>query len=215
MFSGTTPLLYVLAQAAVEALPTSSIPIPTFTTELPLALLDGFTRAILLCTLIPPAVQSSPVPELAESPWALLLGSFVSPHLPSRPNHNFENELQVVANGGFFLTNLFSFYLPTPLTLTTPPELLPYGWTTTDLWCALVVTALYATLTRAQPFWAYVHAMLSALIGDGYSAEAKLELLDAETARALILAGLLVTRASKTFSAGPFSRGRCFRCCLW
>ena len=81
LFSGATPLLYVLAQAAVEALPASSIPMPTFTTELPLALLDGFTRAILLCTLIPPAIQSSPIPELAESPWALLLGSFVSPPL--------------------------------------------------------------------------------------------------------------------------------------
>ena len=78
VFSGATPLLYVLGQALVEALPASAIPMPTFTTELPLSLLDGFTRAILLCTLIPPTVQSSPVPELSQSPWALILSSFVS-----------------------------------------------------------------------------------------------------------------------------------------
>ena len=64
--SDTPP--YVLALAAVEALPTSSIPMPTFTTELSLTLLDGFTLAILLCTLIPPAVQSSSAPELAQPP---------------------------------------------------------------------------------------------------------------------------------------------------
>ncbi|KIM57241.1 hypothetical protein SCLCIDRAFT_10511 [Scleroderma citrinum Foug A] len=94
---------------------TSAIPMPTFTTELPLSLLDGFTRAILLCTLTPPTIQRSPVPEFSQSPWVLILGSFI------------------IVNVGFFLTNLFSFFLPTPLALTTPSELLPYGWTTTDL----------------------------------------------------------------------------------
>ncbi|KIM57262.1 hypothetical protein SCLCIDRAFT_1219594 [Scleroderma citrinum Foug A] len=193
VFSGATPLLYILGQALVEALPTSAIPMPTITTELPLSLLDGFTRAILLCTLIPPTVQSSPVPELSQSPWVLILGSFI------------------IANGGFFLTNLFSFFLPTPLALTTPPELLPYGWTTTDLWCAPVVTAVYATLTHAQPFWADVHSVLGTLAGGGgYTAEAKLEPLDAEMARAacaLILTGLFVTRTARTYGVGPFSKG--------
>ena len=59
--------------------------------------------------------------------------------------------------------------------------------------------------------------MLGALVGGGYAAEAKLAPLDAETARAacaLVLAGLFVTRAAKTFSVGPFSKGRYFRCYL-
>ena len=89
---------------------------------------------------------------------------------------------------------------------------------TTDLWCAPVVTALYATLTYAQPFWVDVHAMLGALIEGGYAAETKLQPLDTETARAacaLVLAGLFVMWAAKTFSVGLFSKGRCFRCCLW
>jgi hypothetical protein len=49
------------------------------------------------------------------------------------------------------------------MTVTTPPELLPYGWTATDLWVAPLVTALYATLTHAQPFFAYLHTLLFSL----------------------------------------------------
>ena len=108
------------------------------------------------------------------------------------------------------------FYLPTPLAHHAP-ELLPYGWMTTDLWCAPVVTGLYATLTHAQLFWVDVHAILGALAGGRYAAEAKLEPLDTETACArcvLVLAGLFVMRAAKTFSVGPFSKGGCFCCCL-
>ena len=59
--------------------------------------------------------------------------------------------------------------------------------------------------------------MLGALARGGYAAEAKLQLLDVETARAacaLVLAGLFVTQAAKMFSVEPFSKGRCFRCCL-
>ena len=46
------------------------------------------------------------------------------------------------------------------MTTTTPPELLPYGWTATDLWVAPLVTALYATLTHAQPFFTRLHTLL-------------------------------------------------------
>ncbi|KAL4065214.1 hypothetical protein V8B97DRAFT_1946104 [Scleroderma yunnanense] len=196
VLSGATPLLCVLIQALVEALPTSAVPIPSFNVEFPLSFLDGLNRAVLLCTIVPPIVLASPVSGLSESPWVLILGSFV------------------IANGGFFLVNLFSFLLPTPLALTTPPELLPYGWTTTDLWCAPLITAVYATLTHAQPFWADVHAGLGVLAGGGgYAAEgvnAKLEPVDTETARAacaLILAGLFVTRTMRTFGVGLFSKG--------
>lgn len=47
--------------------------------------------------------------------------------------------------------------------------------------------------------------------GGGYTAEAKLEPLDAEMARAacaLILTGLFVTRTARTYGVGPFSKGR-------
>ena len=74
---------------------------------------------------------------------------------------------------------------------------------TTGLWCAPVVTGLYATLTHAQPFRAGVHAILGALAGGRYAAEAKLGPLDTETACApcaLVLAGLFVMRAAKAFS---------------
>ena len=37
-----------------------------------------------------------------------------------------------MANSGFFVANLFSFFHPGPLAVTTPPELLSYGWTTAD-----------------------------------------------------------------------------------
>ena len=60
----------------------------------------------------------------------------------------------MIANAGFFAVNLFSFLQPYALTLTTPPEMQPLGWSTTDLWCAPLITGLYATLTHAQPFWA-------------------------------------------------------------
>ena len=59
--------------------------------------------------------------------------------------------------------------------------------------------------------------MLGALAGGVYAAEAKLQPLDVETARAacaLVLAGLFVTQATKMFSLEPFNKGRCFRCCL-
>jgi hypothetical protein len=65
-----------------------------------------------------------------------------------------------MANGGPFLSNLFSLVRPTPIEVGTPPELLPYGWTATDFWSPMLVTGLYATLTHAQPFFTYIHTLL-------------------------------------------------------
>ena len=42
----------------------------------------------------------------------------------------------------------------------TPAELKPYGWTTTDLWVAPLITGLAGLLTHAQPFWTYLHLSL-------------------------------------------------------
>ena len=112
---------------------------------------------------------------------------------------------QIVANGGFFLTNMFSFLYPTPLTLTTPAELQPYGWTTTDLWCAPLVTGLYALLTHAQPFWADLHVLIIEFIGgylDERQSKLTAEAVDPEVARVictLVLIGLFATRTVKNF----------------
>ncbi|KAJ8093493.1 hypothetical protein PM082_020350 [Marasmius tenuissimus] len=182
MLSGFIPTLYTVIQGLVDSLP--SVPEASLNLELPLALFDGFSRAYLLCNLIPPAVTANENLLLATSPWTLLVTSFVT------------------ANGGFFLTNMLSFMNPTPITLTTPPELQPYGWTTIDLWCAPLITGLYALLTHAQPFWAEMHNVIATILG-GASGEKGIEALDAETARAvcaMILACLFSGRAIKNFS---------------
>jgi len=94
----------------------------------------------------------------------------------------------------------------------TPPELLPYGWTATDLWVAPLVTALYATLTHAQPFFTRLHALLFAFFSPlglaqlsfehSKSGEGRVVPLDGNDARAvcvLVLAALFGLRAVRAF----------------
>jgi hypothetical protein len=105
------------------------------------------------------------------------------------------------------------------MTLTTPPELLPYGWTATDLWIAPLVTGLYATLTHAQPFFAYLHALLFSFFSplglaplstpslkSNYSViEGAVAPLNADDARAvcvLVLSALFSLRAVRSFGLG-------------
>ncbi|KAH9890569.1 hypothetical protein C8Q73DRAFT_704812 [Cubamyces lactineus] len=182
MLSGVVPAFYTAIQAAVDKLP--YVPTPAFENEVPLATLDALTRAYLLCNLIPPMVTSHTSPAINSNPWTLLLTSLLT------------------ANAGFFFTNLFSFFQPYALTLTTPTEFLPYGWTTTDLWCAPLITGLYALLTHAQPFWADAHTVALGWLGAA-GVDGKVAALDPESARAvcaLVLAGLFTTRAVKNFS---------------
>jgi hypothetical protein len=76
-----------------------------------------------------------------------------------------------------------------------------YGWMTADLWCAPLVTGIYAFLTHAQPFWADAHALVTELLG-GVS-EKGVQPVDAETARALctmILVTLFTGRTVKNFT---------------
>ncbi|KAH7928187.1 hypothetical protein BV22DRAFT_224626 [Leucogyrophana mollusca] len=177
MVSGVSPALYTAVQAIVDRIP---LPAMSFITEFPLSFLDGFNRAMLLCQFVPPAVVANASPVIAASPWTLLLTSLI------------------ITNGGFFITNLLSFLHPTPLALTTPAELQPYGWTTTDLWSAPLVTGLYALLTHAQPFWGELHGVLGGVLGGGE----KVEPMDSESARvvcALLLAGMFATRTVKNF----------------
>ncbi|KAG7453031.1 uncharacterized protein BT62DRAFT_925574 [Guyanagaster necrorhizus] len=182
MVSGATTIFYTLVQAIVDALPL--VPAPTFEMELPLSIVDGFTRAFLLCDLIPPVVTANASSNIANSSWTLLVTSFVA------------------ANGGFFLTNLFSLMNPTPMMLQTPPELMPYGWTTSDLWCAPAITGLYALLTHAQPFWAEAHTFIFDLLNGGAVSEKAVHPVDNDTARAVcavLLAALFAGRTVKNF----------------
>jgi len=180
MVSGVVPVLYAVVQAIVEYLP--SVPALSGETELPLSIVDGFTRAYLLCNLIPPAVTQNQSSIIASSPWTLLMTSLIT------------------ANGGFFITNLFSLLHPTSMAVQTPPELQAYGWTTVDLWCAPVVTGFYAFLTHAQPSWADLHALIVEFLGGAGKA---VEPVDPETARvicALVLSGLFTSRTVVNFN---------------
>ncbi|KAG6843190.1 hypothetical protein H0H87_007077, partial [Tephrocybe sp. NHM501043] len=178
----TTTLTVVFGgEAIVYALPV--VPDITAELEVPLSIVDGFSRAYLLCNLIPPAITTHVSSTISNSPWTLLVSTLV------------------IANGGFFFVNTFSLLAPTPLALTTPPELQAYGWTTADLWCAPLFTGLYALLTHAQPFWADVHGLIVELLGGATSAKS-VEALDPETARAvcaLLLSGLFLGRTVKNF----------------
>lgn len=186
MVHGGVPMLYVLMQGWVEFM--QNVPEMSMSSELPLALLDGLTRAYLLCNLIPPAVVDHASPTISQSPWTLLLTSLVT------------------ANTGFLVINMFNFLQPYQLSLSTPPELLPYGWTTTDLWVAPLITGLYATLTHAQPYFASLHYSAVGWLGAatvGEDGVAVVEAVDPETARAVcavILAGLFSARTYKAFS---------------
>jgi hypothetical protein len=206
MVSGTFPALFTLTQALIERLP--SVPTPALTSELPLSFVDAMTRAFLLCSLIPPPVVNHASETVNTSPWTLLLTSLLT------------------ANGGFFLANSFSMFAPHGMRLTTPMEMLPYGWTTTDLWAAPLITGLFALLTHAQPFWAEAHAVLAGALGgrvdagygsasatdpSGLPVSVGVKPVDAETARAacaLILAAMFATRASKNFGGLVHQRGR-------
>ena len=123
----------------------------------------------------------------------------------------------MMANGGPFISNLLSLLRPTPIEVATPPELLPYGWTATDVWAPPLVTGLYATLTHAQPFFTYIHTLLFAFFwpfGLARLSEAKkpsgsgqgiVAPVDHETARAfcaIVLCALNVNRAMRAYGPG-------------
>ncbi|KZT11558.1 uncharacterized protein LAESUDRAFT_671660 [Laetiporus sulphureus 93-53] len=189
MISGAGPALYSAIQAVVNWLP--SVPQQALQGELPVSVLDGFTRAFLLCDLIPPMIVGHSVQKVSNSPWSLLMASLIT------------------ANGGWFFVNLFSFLQPYALTVTTPPDLMPFGWTTTDLWCAPVITGLYALLTHAQPFWADAHAVAMGWLGAAMTEEEKVQPVDPEYARAAcaaLLAIMFSTRTLRNFRAAAHAR---------
>jgi hypothetical protein len=110
------------------------------------------------------------------------------------------------------------------MTTITPPELLPYGWTATDLWIAPLVTGLYATLTHAQPFFAHLHALLFSFFSpfglaplsfqyatpgspDPEGVVIPLEAADARAVCVLVLSALFGLRAVRTFGSGLAKSG--------
>ena len=68
-------MLYTAIHAIIEILPT--VPAPSLGLELPLSVVDGFTRSFLLCSFVPPTVTANASPIVANSPWTLLLTSLV------------------------------------------------------------------------------------------------------------------------------------------
>ena len=76
MVSGVYPSLYAAVQVVIDALP--AVPIPSAEIELPLSFIDGFSRAYLLCNLIPPPVITNASTLISSSPWTLLITSLVS-----------------------------------------------------------------------------------------------------------------------------------------
>jgi hypothetical protein len=59
----------------------------------------------------------------------------------------------------FFLSNCVFPGYPIDLVPLTAPWL-GYSWTVMDFWACLLRSAIYATLTLAQPFFAYVYLLL-------------------------------------------------------
>ncbi|KAH9038926.1 hypothetical protein EDB85DRAFT_1860113 [Lactarius pseudohatsudake] len=201
LVSGTSPTIFLSAHALVDSLPT--IPSLSVRTELPLTILHALHRTILLCNVVPRVVAGHASPAVATSPYTLLLTAFIMP------------------NGGPFFANLFSLLRPTPMQVSTPPELLPYGWTATDLWAAPLVTGLYATLTHAQPFFAHLHVLLLLFPlaprarRDGPSTQKEVAPLDTHTARAacaIVLCALHVNRAVRTYDRETSTQARACAC---
>ncbi|KIM28848.1 hypothetical protein M408DRAFT_329280 [Serendipita vermifera MAFF 305830] len=139
------PLLFAVAQVFISNLP--AVPAMSFQTELPLSFFDGLTRVLLLTAGCPGFILKHASPAISSSPWALMVTSLI------------------MANGGFFLVNLFQMLSPYGWHIKTPPEFLPGGWRTMDLWVAPLITVVHALFTHSQESLVPYHHQLVHKIG--------------------------------------------------
>jgi hypothetical protein len=139
------PLLLAVTQVIISMLP--MVPSMSIYTELPLSFLDALTRAFHLTTGNSGFIVQHASPSIASSPWVLLI---VSP---------------IMANGGFFLVNVFQMLSPYGWHVKTPPEFLPGGWRTMDLWIAPLITGVNALLTQSQAAWIPYHRHIVQRVG--------------------------------------------------
>jgi hypothetical protein len=139
------PLLFAAAQVVINILP--MVPSMSIHTELPLSFFDALTRAFLLTTANPGFIVKHAAPAVASSPWVLLVVSLI------------------MANGGFFLVNIFQMLSPHGWHIKTPPEFLPGGWRTMDLWIAPLITGVHALLTQSQAAWVPYHRYIVERVG--------------------------------------------------
>ncbi|KAF8595978.1 hypothetical protein BDV93DRAFT_548585 [Ceratobasidium sp. AG-I] len=198
LISPNVTLLFMGVQFVVNEFPVEPPPF-RFSIELPLAVFDAFGRALLLCDFAPSLVAKHPDPVVANSPLALLITS------------------ELLTNGGFFFVNLLNMLDPRGWRLDrTPPEVLPWGWTTVDLWSAPAITALWATLThfqgaQSQSIWTDIHTSYVVASGSSGLAEEKQPVApDAwshSDARALCIAVLITLFVARTWwNMGPLPK---------
>jgi len=177
LLSPTYPLLFLLGEVCVYFCPPP--PAPSLATELPLSILDAFTRVGLLTALAFSPITTHPVREVAQSPLALVLAS------------------TLLANGGFFLVTSASMLSSQGWKPATPNELKPWGWTAVDLWSAGLVTSIFAIMTRAQPWWSRVHNALLRLHTPLASDSPRSDDPSVDEARSICLVLLMVLFASR------------------
>jgi hypothetical protein len=79
LLTSTVTLVYLGTGALVDSLP--AVPELSLFTELPLSLLDGLTRALLLCDFVPPMITTHTSRAVSTSPYTMLLSAFVRPNL--------------------------------------------------------------------------------------------------------------------------------------
>ncbi|EJT99368.1 hypothetical protein DACRYDRAFT_23921 [Dacryopinax primogenitus] len=175
LLSPVYPLLFLLGEVFAYCCPVP--PAPSLPAELPLSIVDAFTRVGLLTTLAFIPILSHPVPEVAQSPLALIIAS------------------TLLANGGFFLVTSASMLSPQGWKPSTPTELRPYGWTAVDLWSAGLVTSIFAIMTRSQPWWGWVYDVLFntyCAIAPGVWQVEEAPIFDTDKARSICLLLLII-----------------------
>lgn len=110
---------------------------PVFLMELILSIPDAINRALLLTrfTVVPLLHPVEGAKVLPATPSTLLLVPFI-----------------ITVPAAVFVFTATDFF-SSSITLQTPAELLPWGWTALDAWLPLVLPALFLSLIGPVPGW--------------------------------------------------------------